>query len=64
MPRRRVHKSSIVVGLIVALLLVLIEIPGRVVSIDGHPRHQFRFSALRKLERIKTLEIWRPTILD
>ncbi len=32
MPRPRLHKSSIVVGLVIALLLVLIEIPGRVVS--------------------------------
>jgi hypothetical protein len=35
MPRPRLHKSSIVVGLIVALLLVLIEIPGRVVGGSG-----------------------------
>ncbi|HEY3393366.1 MAG TPA: hypothetical protein VGK58_11710 [Lacipirellulaceae bacterium] len=34
------------------------------VSIDGDPRQRFRFSALRNLERIKTIEIWRPTILD
>ncbi len=33
MPRPRLHKSSVVVGAIVAILLVLIEIPGRV--IDG-----------------------------
>ena len=35
-----------------------------IVCIDGHPRHGFRFLALRNLERVKTLEIWRPTILD
>jgi hypothetical protein len=34
------------------------------IAINGHPRRRFRFSALRNLERIKTLEIWRPTILD
>ena len=32
MPRPHLHKSSIIVGLIVAVLLVLIEIPGRVVG--------------------------------
>jgi hypothetical protein len=32
MPRPRLHKSSIIVGLIVALLLVLVNIPGRVVG--------------------------------
>jgi hypothetical protein len=32
MPRPRLHKSSFVVGLIVALLLVIIAFPGRIVS--------------------------------
>jgi hypothetical protein len=34
------------------------------IGIEGHLRHIVRFSALRKLERTKTLEIWRGTILD
>jgi hypothetical protein len=32
MPRPDLYKPSIIVGLIVAVLLVLIEIPGRVVG--------------------------------
>jgi hypothetical protein len=36
----------------------------RKVSIEGYPRRRFPFSVLRNLEQIKTLEIWRPTILD
>lgn len=43
MPRPRLHKSSIIAGTIVALLVVLIEIPGRVVSgdIGGQPSMVF-----------------------
>jgi hypothetical protein len=43
MPRPRLHKSSIIVGTVVALLVVLIEIPGRVVSgdIGGEPSMVF-----------------------
>jgi hypothetical protein len=34
------------------------------IGIEGHLRHPFRFSALRNLAQMKTLEVWRPTILD
>jgi hypothetical protein len=34
------------------------------IGIESHLRHPFPYSALRKLERIKALEIWRPTFLD
>jgi hypothetical protein len=34
------------------------------VSIDGHPRHHFRFSALRNFEQLETLEIWTHPIIE
>jgi hypothetical protein len=34
------------------------------IGIEGHLRHYVRFSALRTLAQMKTLEVWRPTILD
>jgi hypothetical protein len=34
------------------------------VSIDGHPRHHFRFSALSSLEHLETLEIWTHPVIS